>query len=164
MEIVIISLGSLGAWLLFAGPIYQAAIELSEQTSVREQFEEVSKAVAQPERISAWWWMLPPVAYLLHQRQQKDYQKRVMAEFTDQQRVEVLGFMSKATGWIIVAAGAFLIALKETWELTQLLDWSFAVFAGITVLAAILSVLHTVLRMRLTGRMAAVATGTGVID
>ncbi|GGF34868.1 hypothetical protein [Subtercola lobariae] len=158
MEIVIITLGCLGAWLLFAGPIYQAAIELSEQTDVREQFEVVSKAIPQPARVSPWWWLLPPAAYIIHQRREKEYQKRVMSSFTDQQRAEVLGFMSKATGWIIVAAGAFLIALKETWELTQLLDWSFAVFAAITVVAGVLSVLHTVLRMRLTGRVAAYTT------
>ena len=36
----------LGAWLLFAGPVLQAALELREQQLSREEFESANASVA----------------------------------------------------------------------------------------------------------------------
>ena len=32
-------------------------------------------------------------------------------------------FINKATGWLYVALGALLIAVKETWELVEYNEW-----------------------------------------
>lgn len=148
-----VALGSLGAWLLFAGPIYQAALELGERRFVRAGFETTARTVPRPSPVSPWWWLLPPVAYIMHRRRDGDYQSRVMAALTPDQRVEVIGFMNKATGWFIVGTGASMFALKETWELTELLGWGFAAFVALAIAAGLLSLLYTVVRMKMTARM-----------
>ena len=68
MAVFIAWSGFLGAWLLVAGPIYQAAIELEEEDVEREVIAEASANVEAPPRVSPWWRLLPPVAYLLHRR------------------------------------------------------------------------------------------------
>jgi hypothetical protein len=65
---VIFWCGYVGAWLLVAGPIYQAALELQEQDIERDRIQQVTAQVPAPAPVSAWWWLLPPVRYLLAQR------------------------------------------------------------------------------------------------
>ena len=62
MESLIAWSGFLGAWLLVAGPIYQAVIELEAEAFERDAVAAVSAMVEPPPRTSAWWWLLPPSA------------------------------------------------------------------------------------------------------
>jgi hypothetical protein len=51
-----------------------------------------------------------------------------------------MGFRNKATGWFTVAGGAFLIFLKEAWELAELYElplWIYLVAVFVLAIAAI---------------------------
>lgn len=145
--------GFLGGWLLVAGPVYQMAIELREESFSREAFEHVSDAVPPPEPVSKWWWLLPPVFYLLSKRRSNAYRTAVFAAMSRDVRAQAVGFVNKATGWMIVAVGAGLIAVKETWELVHLLHLHTAVFWVTIVVMAFLAVGHTVMRLHRADQM-----------
>lgn len=145
MELFIHLVGFVGGWLLVAGPLYQATIELRDEEFDQEAFERSSQGAAVPPRMSPWWWLLPPVAYVKAQRRRKASRDAIFAGLTIAQRQQFVGFMNKAHGWFAVASGAFCIALKETWELVELLHvpvWSFWVavvvlFIGVIVNTAV---------------------------
>ena len=42
----------------------------------------------------------------------------------------IVRYMNIARGWMLVGAGAFLIALKETWELVEHQEWPEPVLLG----------------------------------
>ncbi len=143
MDYVIVLSGFLGAWLLVGGPIYQAALELKEQDVDREGIDAVTHDIQQPPRISPWWWLLPPVAYLLNARRNRKYREAVFAAMKPEHVKQTVVFLDKARGWVTVAAGAFFIAVKETWELVHLLNWNVAVFWALLVLLPIAAVSFT---------------------
>jgi len=51
--------GFAGAWLLVAGPIYQAAIELEAEEIERDAIRDAAQAVPGPPPNSRWWWLIP---------------------------------------------------------------------------------------------------------
>ncbi len=153
MEYFVVICGALGAWLLVAGPVYQAALELREQEIDREGINKVTADIPTPERLSPWWWLLPPVAYILQQRRSQKYQHAMLAAMTPEQIAQAINFMNKAGGWLLVASGAFFIAVKETWQLTEELHWPTAVFWVLVVVVAIACVMHAVLRIRGTEQL-----------
>ncbi|CAN5331355.1 hypothetical protein BH09ACT1_BH09ACT1_27900 [soil metagenome] len=140
MEYLIVICGALGAWLLVAGPIYQAVIELKEEAFDREGFEDATSAIPRPDRLSAWWWLLPPVAYFKQRARSNEYRRAVMDLLAPEQREQMFNFMNKASGWLLVALGAFLIAFKETWELCELFHLPLWTFIVLVAVAALLSV------------------------
>jgi hypothetical protein len=143
----------LGGWLLFAGPVYQAALELDEQHIDQEDVHAVAASVVQPPPVSAWWWLIPPVGYLLSRRRSDRYRKAVMAAMSTEQMKQFLAFVNKATGWLMVAGGALLIAAKETWILVDHYEWPVWVFWGLAVVMATLGALYTAARMSRSHRM-----------
>jgi len=150
MDIVIVALGAIGAWLLVAGPVLQAALELREQEVDREGIDAVTASVSPPPKQSPWWWLLPPVAYFRQRRANEKYREAVMEALTPGQREQTLRFLNKANGWLTVAAGASLIAVKETWELVELLHWPSWMFWTLVVLAPLVCVGNTALKMART--------------
>ena len=152
MDVMTAGCGSVGAWALVAGPLYQGAVELSEvkvdMLAVRSQ----AQAIPPPERVSPWWWLLPPVAYVLTSRTQNAWRQQVMASLTPQQRVAFVTYANKATGWFVVSAGAALFGIKETAELVAALDWPSLVTIPFVVLAAAVALAFTVQRMHLSQR------------
>ena len=146
MEAVILWGGFIGGWLLFAGPIYQAAVELREE-SIGENIRSIGESLPQPKPVSAWWWLLPPVHVLLSRQRSSENRKAVFASMTVEQRAQFVGFANKATGWLTVAGGAVLIAIKETWELGEHYEWPTAVFWVLIVVMFIVSVGNTAARM-----------------
>lgn len=153
MTIAIVVCGALGAWLLLAGPLYQAALELREQEYDREGIDAASSTVPAPPRISPWWWLLPPVAYVLHQRQAREHRRAVMEALGPDQLRQTVEFLNKANGWLIVAGGAFLIAIKETYELVELVEWPIAIFWVLVVVLPLISFLYVIGRFAMTTRM-----------
>ncbi|MGI8459593.1 MAG: hypothetical protein ACR2LI_15965 [Propionibacteriaceae bacterium] len=148
MEDAIAWSGFVGAWLLVAGPIHQAAVELEEENVSRERIQELRGTVPAPTEVSAWWWLLPPVAYLLNRRRNRAFRRSVF-EALDHETVEQLvRFSNKATGWLFVASGAFFIAIKETWELGEHYAWPIPIFVGLVLIMVLLSAVNTVVRMR----------------
>ncbi|GAB3410661.1 hypothetical protein GCM10027515_31280 [Schumannella luteola] len=106
----------------------------------------------EPRRISPWWWLLPPVAYLKIRRDRDEYQRVVFEAMPIETRRQFLGFVNKATGWLFVAGGAALIALKETWELVEHYHWPIWLWIVLVVIMAAVSVVNTAVRMARTGK------------
>ena len=152
MDYFIAICGFLGAWLLVAGPLLQGALELREQELDRDKFDEVVHAVAQPEPLNRWWWLLPPVAFYRNQKRNSSYREEVMAALPPEQRKQSVVFLNKASGWFIVAGGAFLLATKETWELVETFDWHVAIFWVLLVVSLVLCVANVVARMTQTSK------------
>ncbi len=148
MHTFILWCGFFGGWLLVAGPLYQAALELDEQEIQREDLEVAKANVPPPERVSPWWWLLPPVGYILNHRRSDAHKKAVFASMTAEQRAGLVRYVNKATGWFFVSGGALLIATKETWELVEHNEWPSAVFWILIVVMALLAAFNTAVRMR----------------
>ena len=148
METFILWCGFIGAWLLFAGPVYQAALELRDQDIERERIQAASKKVTVARHVSAWWWLLPPVKYILERRQDRLYRREYFAVLEPEDREALLAFINKAQAWLLVGAGGLLIAMKETYELAEHLEWSLKVYWPIVIGHALVSLLHTIFRLK----------------
>jgi hypothetical protein len=146
-----------GAWLLVAGPLYQGSVELNELEVDREGIGGTVSAAQTQARPSAWWWLLPPVMYVLHRRWYGAVQRAMLAQLTQTQREQLTSFQSKATGWFTVAAGATLLAIGETWHVVQHYRWPVWVFWLLIVVMLAMAVINTAVlmirnrRMRQTG-------------
>ena len=139
----------LGGWLLFAGPLYQAAQELEAEEVSREEIEKY-RDVQVGDRPSAWWWLIPPLGYLKQHRFQQRQYDALVATMPAELLTNWVSFINKATGWFYVAAGAFLIALKETYELVEEHHWPTAVFWVLVVVMAALAIVNTAARINRT--------------
>jgi hypothetical protein len=115
--------GFLGAWLLFAGPLDQAVREVEDQEFEHESLEEAKARVGEPPPISNWWLLLPPVWWILRQRRESIYRHLVGEAMDDQDLLAFLTIKDVLSAWLYVAAGASLIAVKETWELHEAYEW-----------------------------------------
>ncbi|HEY7621493.1 MAG TPA: hypothetical protein VH834_17070 [Solirubrobacteraceae bacterium] len=140
--------GFLGAWLLVAGPIYQAAIELEDEDFQREDFERAVANVPPPPRISRWWLLVPPVAYVLRARRDRAHKDALLKILTPVQLEQLFHLRETAAGWMFVASGAALIAAKETWELREEYEWPTWVFWALVAVMLAVSVAHTALRVQ----------------
>ena len=116
--------GFFGAWLLFAGPVYQSALELREEEDARARMEAVLAGVGPPPPVSVWWWVLPPVALYLRFRRRARFRHVVENAMSDDDRKAVGHYLAVARGWMLVGAGAWCIFLKEAWELAEHREWS----------------------------------------
>lgn len=161
MHVITAWCGFLGAWVLVAGPVYQGAVELGEIEVDREAIRSQADTTARPQRISPWWWLLPPVAYVKVTRIQSAWRDQVMASLTPEQRVQFLTYSNKAAGWFIVGAGAALIGIQQAAELVETLDWPGLVTIPLVVAAAAAALAYTVRRMHLTQRALHVGETTG---
>jgi hypothetical protein len=150
--------GFLGAWLLVAGPLFQAAVELDVEDHQREALGRAARRVEPRPRVSPWWWLLPPVAYVLSRRQQRARRDEVFAALTPDEVATFVEFTNVSTGWAMVAGGAFFIALKETYELAETYEWPLGVFVALLVVMLLVCAANTVVRIRRTHSM--VGTGT----
>ena len=139
--------GFAGAWLLVAGPLLQGAIELRDEEMDREGFERVKGDVTYPAPISRWWWLLPPVAIYKNQQRSRAFREATMGVLTVEQRAQFVGFTNKAAGWFTVAGGAFLIFLKEAWELAELYEAPLWLYIVVVVMLAIAAVANTITRL-----------------
>src|ERR1700761_3199357 len=136
-----------GAWLLVGGPLYQAAIELSELELDRGGMEKVGKQLPRPTMPSAWWWLVPPGRYLKPRHATQANQRAIFAAMTDTQREQFTSFRNKAAGWLTVALGGTLLAAGETWDITKHYEWPVWVFWLLIVVMLTFAVLNTAVRM-----------------
>lgn len=153
MHDAILWAGFLGAWLLVAGPVFQASIELAEEEFERENYQDAISTIGRPGRVSPWWWLLPPVHLYLSNRIKGTWWREFVVQLDDQQYEQFHSYRSKAGGWIMVAAGGLLIAAKETWELVEGNEWPTWLFWVLLVVALVVALGHTVLRSRGGGRV-----------
>jgi hypothetical protein len=137
-----------GAWLLVAGPLWQGSVELTELDLDREGIQGKAAAVqAAQARPSAWWWLLPPVMYVLYHRWYKAAQQAMLAQLTQTQREQMTRFQSKATGWFTVAAGAALLAAGDTWHIVQQYGWPVWLFWLLVAVMLAVAVLPTAVQV-----------------
>ncbi len=146
MDVFIHWAGFAGAWLLVAGPLFQASVELRDEQFDSDEFESSMSSVPRREPVSPWWWMLPPVAYAKNLGRSRTRREDLLRALTPEQRERVVGFMNKANGWIFVAGGAFLIALKETWELVHLYHLPPLVYWAVVLVMTAIAFSNTVIR------------------
>jgi len=147
METFILWVGFAGAWLLFAGPTYQAAVELQEEDLANDRIKAAGENVAKPPRVSPWWWLLPPVKIYLEKKRSVAYQRMYIRAQLPQDAEAIIAFRNKAYGWMLVAVGGLCIAIKETYDLTEHHAWSHGLFWAITATMAIASIANTVVQL-----------------
>jgi hypothetical protein len=138
----------IGAWFLFAGPIYQAVLELQDEDIEIERIRATGSRIQRSPRISAWWWLLPPVRIWKQIRQGKQDRQRIFELLSPEDAQAMLSFNSKATAWLYVAFGGFCIASKETYELCKHNDWGTAVLALLVFGMLGLSIANLLYRLR----------------
>jgi hypothetical protein len=147
------AVGAVGAWFLVAGPVYQAALELREQELDHEGFEAAKSSVAPPPKMSPWWWLLPPVAYFIQRSKSNAFRRAVMDALGPEQLEQTVSFLNKANGWLMVATGAFLIAVKETWEFHEALHWPIWAFVVTVIVVALFCLANAGLQISRSNRM-----------
>jgi len=103
--------------------------------------------------VSAYWWLLPPVRLYL-ERRRSHRMNRLLIHQMDPTDVEALmSFLNKATGWMFVAVGGFLLALQETYDVVEHYDWSIGIFVILLVVMAGLCVGYALSRDMRTKRI-----------
>jgi hypothetical protein len=148
MEILFQFFTFFGSWLLFAGAIFQSALELREQDIERDRIHEIKKEISIPRNVSSWWWLLPPVKLILERVQTHKWRKEYFKILIPEDREALVNFTQKAKGWLFVAGGGILLALETTWRFTQLLDWDWWLRL-ITIVALIyISLFYTITQMK----------------
>lgn len=153
MTLFIAICGFLGSWLLVAGPVWQAAIELQEEEIDREAIEKARSSTRTTSTVSPWWWLLPPVAIAKQRRIALADRKAFNEALPPEQFKQAVSFLNKANGWMVVALGAYLLAVAETWNLTQLIRFpAWAFWVAIFVLP-IIAVANAAVRMKFTNHV-----------
>lgn len=145
--------GFAGGWLLVAGPVWQAFIELQEQDIDRDAIEDAKHSSDVIPRFSAWWWLLPPVAYVKEFRRSRANRQAFSDALPPEARKQTMDFLNKANGWVVVAIGAYLFAIKETYELIELIHFPIWVFWVLIVVLPIVAVTNAVVRIVLGKQM-----------
>lgn len=122
---------------------------MREEEFERDAIARAERAVEVPPPVSTWWLLLPPVYVVLRQRRDGLYKQRVRDAMSaaDIQAFEHL--RDVATAWFLVALGASLIAVEETWGLVETYGWGTWVFWAL--LAAMLAASAGVMATRLRG-------------
>lgn len=147
----IAAIGALGAWLLVAGPLYQASIELHRHGITQRR--NLPASIPKPQPISAWWWLVLPVAYWKHHVEKTRIRAEALKVLPSEDVERMLAFSNTALGWSAVAAGATLIAVKETWELVEIADWPSAITWLIVIVALLLAAANAALQTARTAKI-----------
>jgi hypothetical protein len=123
-----------GAWLLFSGPVYQASVELGAEREASARFEEVMHGAPPPEPVSNWWWLVPPLRLMFGAGRRDEARRRFLASLPPEDLELLTRYINIARGWTLVGLGAWLIALKETYELAEHYEWALYVYWPLVVL------------------------------
>lgn len=147
MDAIIAIAGFVGGWLLVAGPVYQAALELKDEGLERDRLQAVQARVARPKHGSAWWWLVPPAKLAMERRNSEQYRREFLASLPKEEAEAMVAFIDKAVGWLYVACGGLLIASKETYELVERFHLGVAWFWALLLVCALASFANTAVRM-----------------
>ena len=128
MSLVALWCGVVGAWLLVAGSIYQAFLELHKEQVAADQMARATTTVPSPPAVSSWWWLLPPVKLYRDGQRRNQHRLTFLASLTSDERETIVAFLSLSRGWLLVATGGLLIAIQQTYDLVERLDLSLVVF------------------------------------
>jgi hypothetical protein len=148
METLFIWLGFIGSWFLFAGPIYQAVLELQDQDIEFDRLRAAGAKVPRPAKLSGWFWIIFPVKLYVEYRRNK-YQQQHILKLLDRNDIESLvSFRNKSTAWLFVALGGACIASKETYELAEHYELSGQVLLLLIVVMIALSIINLAYRLK----------------
>jgi hypothetical protein len=139
MHTAVYFFGFLGAWLLFAGPLFQASVEMRAEDEASDRMHALSDGMPPPPQVSNWWWQLPPVRLVLSSRRSRAYRESVLANMSPEDLELITRYLNIARGWMLVGLGALLIALKETWELVEHQEWPENVYWVLIVVMTLLA-------------------------
>ncbi len=153
MEAFILWAGFVGAWLLFAGPIYQAALELKDEDIKIDRIKATGDNIPKQQPVSVWWWLLPPVKIVLEQKRSRAYRNTYVKSLLREDVESLVSFMDKAMAWLLVAVGGLCIALKETYELSEHSHWNHYAFWPVVATLGLLSILHVIARLKRSKHM-----------
>jgi hypothetical protein len=148
METIILIASFLGSWLLVAGSIYQAVLELRDEDIEVDRVRRLSANVVHIKKVSSWWWFVPPVKIILERKRNEKFRKAYFDALTTDDSAAMLSFMNKATAWLYVGLGGFLLAVKETYELDEYLHVGLIVFFIAIVVLLVVAFLNTITRVR----------------
>ncbi|OFI47693.1 hypothetical protein BG262_08285 [Floricoccus penangensis] len=139
MEKFIVIISFIAKWLLFAFPLYQAYIELSEQERVVGRFTKKSKKYP---KISPWYWILPPLKLELEKKRGIAILSESLISNKDFEEAIVFG--RKATAWFYVALAGMLEGITAIYELAHAFDYhiSFLMLILLSVLMVIICVVN----------------------
>lgn len=130
--------------MLVLGPLNQAIREVDEEEFERDAIVRAQRQVEAPSRVSAWWLIAPPAYFVLRRRRDNLYKQRIRGAMSADDLRAFAHLRDVASAWFLVAAGASLIAVKETWELTDAYEWAewsfWALLLGMLVLSALVAV------------------------
>jgi hypothetical protein len=148
MEIFVDIASFFGAWLLVAGPIFQSSIELRDQDIEVDRIRDVRKNMPPQPRVSIWWWLFPPAHLYLSHKVGDDYKKQYLNALDDDDVEALVDFRSKSIGWMMVAGGGLLLAVKETYELQSHFELPIWVFWTALVVMSYISISFTIISAR----------------
>src|SRR5699024_7283709 len=115
-----------------------------------------------PKRVSAWWWLAPPIAYVLNLRRTNLHRERIVAALDPVQRRQTISFFNKSGGWLIVATGAYLLAVVATWQMVEDFAWPSAIVWIVVAVATVVCIGYTVRQMLRTQRLLSRADASNV--
>jgi hypothetical protein len=148
ITIVMYALGLVGAWCLYVGPVYQASLELRAQEMMRQRIVGIAKQLKEPSNISAWWWLLPPIRWYLERKRTLAFRERWVNALSIEDNEALHAYMHKAAGWLLVAGGGLLLAIKETHAFCMYCKLSMIVFVALSIFGAFVGVFWTIMRIR----------------
>jgi hypothetical protein len=76
----------------------------------------------------------------------------MLAALDSRDLADLLQYLNKARGWLLVGLGGLLLAVNETWQLREHYEWPVAVFWVLVVGLATGCGLYTAESLRLTRR------------
>jgi hypothetical protein len=148
MTALVLLLGTIGAWLLFAGPIYQAALEMRGHDDASERIRGAVSSVVPPPPVSWWWWLIPPAKIGLEWRRATRHRRAHMDALSVEDFESLLGFIHKATGWTLVGTGGLFMAIAQSYTFAQQYPIGDAAFVAMVTLVATACVVGCTLRFR----------------
>lgn len=147
--------GFFGARLLVAGPAYQASLELRAEEAAIESVRAAQSRVPPPPPVSPWWWLVPPVHYIRSRRRRNDHRQQMIDAMAPDEFDTATRFINKATGWLLVASGGFLLAVRATYDLVTDEQWPTLVFWALVALMTAISLANIAARQAHVARAAA---------
>jgi len=140
-------LAFIGAWLLFAGPIYQAALKLQDEDIEFDRIRAAGSKIERPPKVSSWWWILPPIKFYKELKRGNINRQSIIKALPSEDVEAIISFNSKATAWLMVAVGGLCVACQESYTLTQHNKWNNIVLLLLIVGMFGLSILNLVSRL-----------------
>lgn len=127
-------LGLVGAWLLFAGPVYQAGLDVEAESAEVDRIRAGLRPQVPMSRISRWWWLVPPVRLVLITRRRKSLLDAAKTSLDADDARVLRGYVRAAQGWLLVGLGAWLLLVREILEAGESQGWpSPAIWASLAV-------------------------------